>query len=68
MRISPTCSHVAVTWSTSDSEVKLSVYMLPVDSWLSELPHTADRGSQASVASMKKGTTAHNEVGVISME
>lgn len=63
LTVSSTCSHVAITVNTNDHEVKISVYGLPIDSWLSELPHSAERWSQASVASMKKGaTTVHTEV------
>lgn len=60
--VSSTFSHIAVTSNTSDNEIKLSVYLLPLDSWLSELPHTEERWSQSSVPSVKKGTTPHTDV------
>lgn len=52
--VSSSCSHVGVTWSSSQPvETKLSVYMLPVDSWLSELPAPTPVGSQVSITSQK---------------
>lgn len=59
--VSHSCSHVAITWATSENEIKLAVHMMPVESWLSELPHATERWSQSTVASVKKGATPHNE-------
>lgn len=62
MSVSSTCSHVAVASNTNENEIKLSVYILPIDSWQSELPHTAERWSQTSVPSGKKGAAPHTDV------
>ena len=52
--VSSTCSHVAITWITSENEVKLAVHMMPIESWLTELSLTTEESSQATVASAKK--------------
>lgn len=57
--LSSSGSHVAVTsycsQPSTSMETKLGVYMLPVEAWLSELPHnTENGGSQVSVASQNK--------------
>ena len=56
--VSSSCSHVGVAWSSSQStEIKLSVYMLPVDSWLSELPPPSPVGSNVTIASQRVSRT-----------
>ena len=62
MCASPTCSHIAVTSlvrpNEEEVEVKLAVYTMPVEAWLSELPHVQP-ASQISVTSQKVRTEAH---------
>lgn len=56
MCASPTCSHLAVTSlarpNEDEVEVKLAVYTMPVEAWLSELPRV-EAVSQISVTSQK---------------
>lgn len=60
--VSSSCSHVCVIWSSPQpAETKLSVYMLPVDSWMSELHVATPAGSQVSITSQKVSEIHHKE-------
>lgn len=68
MSASRTCSHVAVTSlsrpNEEEVEVKLAVYTMPVEAWLSELPHL-EAVSQISVTSQKVRT--HSNSGYVEL-